>query len=101
MDFWWIDWQQGEDKGNTGQSGRPDRPMNPTIWTDKMRVTDPVRRCRMGVTSAPSHKEAAAAEHTSRSLASSSWSPLPLKKSLAECTGTGSGVKRGVVHARW
>ena len=47
MDFWWIDWQQGETKGNTGQDGRPDGKMNPTIWTAKARVTDSLRRCRM------------------------------------------------------
>ena len=29
MDFWWIDWQQGESEGNTGQDGRPDQKMNP------------------------------------------------------------------------
>ena len=39
MDFWWIDWQQGENAaGTTGGKN------NPTIWTDKMRVTDPKRR---------------------------------------------------------
>jgi len=48
MDFWWIDWQQGEDKGNTGQDGRPDQKMNPTIWTAKARVTDSIRRCVLG-----------------------------------------------------
>eukprot|EP00966_Prymnesium_polylepis_P293596 6780818-Prymnesium_polylepis.1 len=49
MDFWWIDWQQGESQGHTGQDGRPDGKMNPTIWTAKMRVTDSVRRCRLGL----------------------------------------------------
>ena len=48
IDFWWIDWQQGEDKGNTGQDGRPDQKMNPTIWTAKARVTDSTRRCVLG-----------------------------------------------------
>jgi len=48
MDFWWIDWQQGEDQGNTGQDGRPDQKMNPTIWTAKARVTDSLRRCALG-----------------------------------------------------
>ena len=43
FDFWWIDWQQGEAAGNTGQDG-PRYKMNPTIWTDKMRVTDPIRQ---------------------------------------------------------
>eukprot|EP01062_Namystynia_karyoxenos_P027328 TRINITY_DN20_c0_g1_i1.p1 TRINITY_DN20_c0_g1~~TRINITY_DN20_c0_g1_i1.p1 ORF type:complete len:948 (+),score=348.52 TRINITY_DN20_c0_g1_i1:72-2846(+) len=47
MDFWWIDWQQGEDKGGTGQDGKRQK-MNPTIWTDKMRVTDSLRRCKQG-----------------------------------------------------
>ena len=46
MDFWWIDWQQGESAGNTGQDG-PREKMNPTIWTDKMRVTDSIRRCKV------------------------------------------------------
>ena len=45
VDFWWIDWQQGESKGNTGQDG-PRQKMNPTIWLDKMRVTDSLRRCK-------------------------------------------------------
>jgi alpha-glucosidase (family GH31 glycosyl hydrolase) len=49
MDFWWIDWQQGETQGRTGQDGRPDLKMNPTIWTAKARVTDHDRRCRSGV----------------------------------------------------
>jgi hypothetical protein len=31
MDFWWIDWQQGESQGHTGQDGRPDGKMNPTM----------------------------------------------------------------------
>ncbi|KAJ9446348.1 Alpha-xylosidase [Diplonema papillatum] len=48
MDFWWIDWQQGETKGNTGQDG-PRKKMNPTIWTDKMRSTDSIRRCKQGL----------------------------------------------------
>ena len=47
-DFWWIDWQQGETKGNTGQDGRPDGKMNPTVWTAKARVTDSIRRCKQG-----------------------------------------------------
>jgi len=48
MDFWWIDWQQGESGGHTGQDG-PRQKMNPTIWTDKMRVTDSIRRCKLGI----------------------------------------------------
>ena len=39
MDFWWIDWQQGENAaGTTGGK------INPTIWTDKIRVTNPKRQ---------------------------------------------------------
>jgi len=39
MDFWWIDWQQGENAGYTlGDK------MNPTIWLNKMRSTDRIRR---------------------------------------------------------
>ena len=49
MDFWWLDWQQGETQANTGQDGRPDGKMNPTIWTAKARVTDSLRRCRLGL----------------------------------------------------
>lgn len=48
IDFFWIDWQQGEDKGNTGQDG-PRLKMNPTIWLNKMRVTDAKRRCVNGI----------------------------------------------------
>lgn len=37
--FWWIDYQQGGTQGNcTGGK------MNPTIWTDKLRCTDKIRR---------------------------------------------------------
>lgn len=43
LDFYWIDWQQGEDKGNTGQDAR--LKMNPTIGLSKLRVTDAARRC--------------------------------------------------------
>ena len=71
MDFWWIDWQQGETAGNTGQSGRPDVPMNPTIWTDKMRVTDSIRRCRI----------------------------QDLTRSHNDCVD--ANTSRGVVFARW
>ena len=49
MDFWWIDWQQGETQGGTGQDHLPDGKMNPTVWTAKMRVTDSMRRCRYKV----------------------------------------------------
>ena len=39
FDFWWIDWQQGGDKGGcTGEL------INPTIWTDKLRATYHIRR---------------------------------------------------------
>ena len=39
MDFWWIDWQQGENN-----HGVPGGKFNPTIWTDKMRCTNPKRQ---------------------------------------------------------
>ena len=39
LDFWWIDWQQGED-GYGAAGGK----MNPTIWTAHTRATDPHRR---------------------------------------------------------
>lgn len=39
MDFWWIDWQQGG-----AQGGLVGGKQNPTIWTDKIRVTDPKRQ---------------------------------------------------------
>ena len=39
MDYWWIDWQQGGTQG--GCAGLK---QNPTIWTNKIRVTDPIRR---------------------------------------------------------
>lgn len=40
---WWIDWQQGEGRGGTGQDERGR--MNPTIWLNKLRETDGRRRC--------------------------------------------------------
>ena len=39
LDYWWIDWQQGGKQG--GCAGRK---QNPTIWTNKIRATDHVRR---------------------------------------------------------
>lgn len=39
IDYWWIDWQQG---GNHG--GCKGMLQNPTIWTNKMRATDHIRR---------------------------------------------------------
>ena len=39
MDFWWIDWQQGENN-----HGVPGGKFNPTIWTDKMRCTNSKRQ---------------------------------------------------------
>eukprot|EP01134_Creolimax_fragrantissima_P005070 CFRG5070T1 len=39
IDFWWIDWQQGE-SGFGAYGGK----MNPTIWTNKIRATDAKRR---------------------------------------------------------
>ena len=39
MDFWWIDYQQGGTQG-----GCQGLKQNPTIWTDKIRHTDPKRQ---------------------------------------------------------
>ena len=39
MNFWWIDWQQGE-----SGHGVPGGKYNPTIWTDKMRCTNSKRQ---------------------------------------------------------
>jgi len=39
MDFWWIDWQQG---GNLG--GCVGEQQNPTIWLNKLRCTDRIRK---------------------------------------------------------
>lgn len=39
LDYWWIDWQQG---GNHG--GCKGLAQNPTIWTNKIRATDHIRR---------------------------------------------------------
>lgn len=39
VDFWWIDWQQGEDQGG----GDGDK-KNPTFWTAHLRSTDRNRR---------------------------------------------------------
>jgi alpha-glucosidase (family GH31 glycosyl hydrolase) len=43
MDFWWIDWQQGGDKGGCAGGSQ-----NPTIWTNKIRCTDAKRRGAKG-----------------------------------------------------
>ena len=37
VDFWWIDWPQGE----TGPGGSVGGKMNPTIWTAHVRSTQP------------------------------------------------------------
>jgi hypothetical protein len=42
VDFWWIDWQQGE----TGPGGAAGGKQNPTIWTAHVRSTDSNRRPR-------------------------------------------------------
>eukprot|EP00056_Hartaetosiga_gracilis_P005958 m.91505 g.91505 ORF g.91505 m.91505 type:complete len:1088 (-) comp12327_c0_seq1:202-3465(-) len=39
IDFWWIDWQQGGTQGGCAGGKQ-----NPTIWTDKIRSTDPKRQ---------------------------------------------------------
>jgi alpha-glucosidase (family GH31 glycosyl hydrolase) len=39
LDYWWIDWQQGGKQG--GCAGLK---QNPTIWTNKIRATDHIRR---------------------------------------------------------
>ena len=39
VDFWWIDWQQGE----AGPGGALGGKMNPTIWTAHVRSTQPMR----------------------------------------------------------
>jgi len=46
MDFWWIDWQQGENGGGTGHTQDARQKMNPTIWLNKMRATKSLRYCR-------------------------------------------------------
>lgn len=38
-DFWWIDWQQGGKQG-----GCPGGKANPTIWLNRLRATDKIRR---------------------------------------------------------
>lgn len=38
MDFWWIDWQQGGDRGVFIRN------VNPTIWLNHIRSTDHLRR---------------------------------------------------------
>jgi hypothetical protein len=43
----WIDWQQGEERGGTGQDERGR--MNPTVWLNKLRATDAKRRCLAGL----------------------------------------------------
>eukprot|EP00948_MAST-09A_sp_MAST-9A-sp1_P001242 g1242.t1 len=43
LDFWWIDWQQGDNHGGC-KGGK----QNPTIWLNKIRSTDAIRRARSG-----------------------------------------------------
>ena len=39
LDYWWIDWQQGGRRGGCAGGAQ-----NPTIWTNKIRATDHLRR---------------------------------------------------------
>jgi len=71
MRFWWIDWQQGENGPGNTSNVRADNPMNPTIWTDKMRNTDSIRRARLS------------------------------NESLSHSSVMNKDTKRGVVFARW
>ena len=71
MDFWWIDWQQGESGPGNTTNVRADNPMNPTIWTDKMRNTDSIRRARLA------------------------------NESLSHSSVMNKNTKRDVVFARW
>jgi len=45
MDFWWIDWQQGGDAGGCAEGVDA---ANPTIWLNKLRLTDKARRAESG-----------------------------------------------------
>ncbi len=42
-DFWWIDWQQGGERGGCRGGS-----MNPTIWLNRLRATDKLRRGQPG-----------------------------------------------------
>ena len=42
VDFWWIDWQQGE--GEKGEGGAAGNKQNPTIWLEHIRSTNAQRR---------------------------------------------------------
>jgi alpha-glucosidase (family GH31 glycosyl hydrolase) len=44
VDFWWIDWQQGEGRKGGGRGGATGGKHNPTIWTAHVRTTDINRR---------------------------------------------------------
>ena len=76
IDYWWIDWQQG---GNHG--GCHGLLQNPTIWTNKIRATDHLRR------------ETQARAHQGNTSGGASG------ESSGEASGGAS--KRGLVLARW
>lgn len=40
IDMWWVDWQQGDERGIGGLAGNRE---NPTIWFNKMRYTNRAR----------------------------------------------------------
>jgi hypothetical protein len=56
LDFWWIDYQQGGTQGMFAilrftmyayilfPGGAAGGTQNPTVWTDKLRITDPKRQ---------------------------------------------------------
>ena len=85
VDFFWIDWQQGDAKGNTGQDG-PRGKMNPIIWLNKMRATSAKRRCVLGIKGA-----------SSSSSSSSSFSSSSSSSSASTCEKR----RRGVVLGRY
>jgi alpha-glucosidase (family GH31 glycosyl hydrolase) len=71
IDYWWIDWQQG---GNHG--GCQGMLQNPTIWTNKIRATDHLRR----------------ADDTKRGLVLARWGGLGSHRYQVGFSGDVAGV---------
>jgi alpha-glucosidase (family GH31 glycosyl hydrolase) len=76
IDYWWIDWQQG---GNHG--GCKGLLQNPTIWTNKIRSTDHIRRAA-----------ATAATTSKRGLVLARWGGLGSHRYQVGFSGDVSGV---------
>ena len=82
VDFWWIDWQQGEE----GPGGAAGGKQNPTIWTAHVRSTDANRR-RQQV-----HATATSSNNIRRSMVLARWGGLGAHRYPVHFSGDVDGL---------